>query len=93
MTRWAPGITFAGDLPRRRRLRHPRRAQVEVEVHRAGQADRAQHVREDVSLHADTSCAGRAGMRSGRRGRPAALADGRQNKSDAGAWPLTRAPP
>ena len=40
------------DLARRRRLRHPRRAQLEVEVHRAAQADRAKHVREHVSGHA-----------------------------------------
>ena len=37
------------DLVRRRRFRHPRRAQLEVEVHRAGQADRTKDVRQDIS--------------------------------------------
>ena len=69
MTRWAPGITFAGDLPRRRRLRHPRRAELEVEVDGAGQTDRAKHVRQDVSRHADSSRTGRASIRLGRAGR------------------------
>ena len=86
MTRCGARHHLRGNLPRRRRLRHPRRAQFEVEVHRTGQTDRAKHVREDVSLHADTSCAGRAGIRFGRRSRPASLADGRLDKSDACSW-------
>jgi len=40
-----------GDHARRRRLRHPRRAQVEIEIDRAGQPYRAEHVGEDVGLH------------------------------------------
>ena len=38
-----------GNLLRWRCLRHPWRAQFEVEVHRAGQTDRSKHVRQDVS--------------------------------------------
>ena len=79
----------SGDLPRRRRFRHPRRAQLEVEVHRAGQADRAKHVREDVSLHGGTLAprtrrAGRASIRFGRAGRSAVTS--RRAARDIGRW-------
>ena len=73
-----PGHHGAGDLPRRRRLGHPRRAQLEVEVHRAGQPHRAQHVREHVSRHADyLGYAGRASMPIRTRGQIRAASAGR----------------
>ena len=49
MTRCGARHHRRGNLARRRRLRHPWRAQFEVEVHRTGQTDRAKHVGEDVS--------------------------------------------
>ena len=41
----------AGDLVRRRRLRHPRRREIEVEVDRSCQPDGAEHVGQDVGDH------------------------------------------
>ena len=55
---------FRGNLARRRRLDDPGHAQLDVEVHRAAQPDRAQHVRQHVGRH-------RAG--SGRRTREHAV--------------------
>ena len=73
------------DLARRRSLRHPRRAQLEVEVHRAGQADGTQDVGQDISRRA--SCrAGRAVIRFGRRSRSFVHLEGLPGESDARAW-------
>ena len=82
-----------GDIPRGRGLRHPRGAEVEVEIDGAGQADRAQHVGEDVRAHAGTSCAGRAGKASGRWSRSSPLSDGMLGKSDAAHGPGPGPPP
>ncbi len=71
---------FRRNLPRRRRLHHPRRAQVEVEVHR---------IRSDGPR--ETRLRGRQVtpdlVNRTARGRSASLADGRPNKSDSRSWP------
>ena len=90
MTRWAPGITFAAISRDGGASATHGALSFEVEVHRAGQADRAQHVRQHVSRHAGASRGGRAGIRSGRPGKVAATA-GRAARQ-IGRWLMALTP-
>jgi hypothetical protein len=74
------------DLSRRRRLRDPRRAQLEVEVDGTRQANRTKYVREDIGSSADATRVGRAVIQFGRTGKSVVHRDGLPSQSDARAW-------
>jgi len=74
------------DLARRRRFEHPRRAQLEIEIDRATQANGPQHVGQNVSGHAARPAAGCQSIQSGRTSRPERPADARQEIPEACTW-------
>ena len=92
MTRCAPGITFPAISRDSRRRRNPRRAQLEIEVHRTGQPDRAKHVGKYVSRHARRPCAGRAGIRFGRTSRSVVTCRRAARQIGRSLMALTRGP-
>jgi hypothetical protein len=74
------------DLVRCGRFRHPRRREHEVEVHRTGELNRAQHVREDVGRLRHDTPAGCAGTPALRADMPSRASDEWQFEPDEREW-------